>query len=170
MQAWAGFFTTIAAASATLLGLLFVAISINAAQSLGAGHEDTRRLAEQGFANYFAVLLVSLVALFPGIPVTALGMTTLSMTIGGSIWVLIRFWQSVRDATRFESGIASARRHAVSVLGFMMLVYAAIHLGFGQVTGADLSIFASALIVLLAAATLASWRLLLRLSHFHHKH
>ena len=170
MQAWSGFFATIATAAATLLGLLFVAISINAAQSLGAGHDDTRRLAEQGFANYFAVLLVSLVALFPGIPLTALGLTTLGMTTGGSILVLIRFWQSVRDAKRFESGIASARRHTVSVLGFMMLVYAAVHMGFRQASEADPSIFASALIVLLAAATLASWRLLLRLSHFHHKH
>ena len=169
MQAWAGFFTTIATASATLLGLLFVAISVNAAESLGAGHDDTHRLAEQGFANYFAVLLVSLVALFPGIPSAALGMTTLGLTVGGSIWVLIRFWQSIRDATRSESGISSARRHAVSVVGFMMLVYAAIRIGFGQMTEADSSIFASALIVLLAAATLASWRLLLRLSHLHHK-
>lgn len=58
MQDWSGFYTA-AGAAATLLGLLFVAISINV-ESLAQGHENSRRLAEQGFHNYFAVLVVAL--------------------------------------------------------------------------------------------------------------
>jgi len=169
MQNWAGFFTTIASASATLLGLLFVAISVNATKSLGAGHDDARRLAEQGFANYFAVMLVSLAGLFPGTSLATLGMVTISLNLGGGIWVLIRFWQAVRDAKQFETGLSSARRHAISALGFAMLIYAAFHMRFGQPAEADPYIFASALMVLMASATLAAWRLLLRLSHLHHR-
>jgi hypothetical protein len=169
MQSWAGFFTTIAAASATLLGLLFVAISVNASETLGAGHDDARRLAEQAFANYFAILMVALTALFPGISMRTLGLTTLYMTIGGGVWVFIRFWQSLRDAKQFESGLASARRHAISAAGFILLIYAALDMRFGHPGEVETYIFAWALMILAASATLASWKLLLRLSHLHHR-
>ena len=166
MQAWSGFYATIAAASATLLGLLFVAISINA-ESLGPGHEDSRRLAEQGFQNYLAVLLVELVALFPDMSFSTLGLVAISMTVAASIWVLIRFWQSLRDARQFKGRISSVRRHAISVLGFAMLLYAAFRMRSGDPDSDIRYIFNSALIVLIGSATVASWELLLRISRFH---
>jgi hypothetical protein len=165
MQAWAGFFSTIAAASAALLGLLFVAISINA-ESLGPGHEDSRRLAEQGFQNYLAVLLIALVATFPGMSLETMGVVAISVTIVASIWVLIRFFQSLRDARQLKGRVSSARRHAISVLGFAMLIYSAYRMRSGD-TGEDAPyIFASALIVLVSSATVSSWELLLRISRF----
>ena len=163
MQAWSGFLATIAAAAATLLGLLFVAISLNA-ESLGPGHEDSRRLAEQGFQNYFVVLVVALVALFPGIPFDTLGLVVISVTILGSIWVLIRFGQSLREARQFKGQISSVRRHAVSVLGFAMLIYSAFRMRYGDPGGDIPYIFGAALIVLVSSATVASWELLLRIS------
>jgi uncharacterized membrane protein len=166
MQAWSGFYATIAAAYATLLGLLFVAISVNASESLGT--EDARRLAEQGFQNYLAVLLVALVALFPDISVSTLGLVAISMTIVASIWVLIRFWQSLRDARQFKGRVSSVRRHAVSVLGFAMLIYSAFRMRSGDPGEDAPDIFASALIVLMGSATVASWELLLRISRFRH--
>ena len=131
MQAWSGFFATIAAASATLLGLLFVAISVNASESLGT--EDARRLAEQGFQNYLAVLLVALVALFPDMSFSTLGLVAISMTVVASIWVLVRFWQSLRDARQFKGRVSSVRRHAISVLGFAMLIYSAFRMRSGDI-------------------------------------
>ena len=67
MHDWFTFYAVIGAASATLTGLLFVALSMNAAVALSRGPEGSRRLAEQAFENYLAVLMVSLLALFPDI-------------------------------------------------------------------------------------------------------
>ena len=167
MQSWSGFYATIAMAAATLLGLLFVAISINA-ESLGAEHQDSRRLAEQGFQNYFAVLIVTLVGLFPDMSFETMGLVAISVTIVGGIWVLVRFLQSLRDASQLRGRVSSVRRHAVSVVGFGMLIYSAFRMRSGDPGGDAPYIFASALIVLVASATLASWELLLRISHFRH--
>jgi hypothetical protein len=49
MQIWSGFYTVIAGAAATLLGLLFVAVSINATAILNEADGNSRRLAEQAF-------------------------------------------------------------------------------------------------------------------------
>ena len=56
-------YAVIGAVDATLMGLLFVALSMNAVVALSRGPEGSRRLAEQAFENYLAVLMVSLLAL-----------------------------------------------------------------------------------------------------------
>ena len=48
MPDWSQFYVTIAAASAALLGLLFVAVSVNASAALGPAEVVSRRLAEHG--------------------------------------------------------------------------------------------------------------------------
>ena len=96
-----------------------------------------------------------------------LGVVAISMTIVASIWVLVRFWQSLRDARQFKGRVSSVRRHAVSVLGFAMLIYAAFRMRSGDPTDMRY-IFASALIVLVGSATVSSWELLLRISRFRH--
>jgi hypothetical protein len=73
MQGWLGFYAVTAGAAATLMGLLFVVVSINGAAILGGGHHHSRRLAEQAFQNYVAVLVVSLLALFPDLSNTQFG-------------------------------------------------------------------------------------------------
>jgi len=56
MQAWSQFYAAMAGASAALLGLLFVVVSINAPAALGPEEAVSRRLAEQAFQNYLTVL------------------------------------------------------------------------------------------------------------------
>lgn len=164
MQNWSGFYATIAAASASLLGLLFVAVSINAKESLGPGHEDSRRLAEQGFQNYLAVLVVALIALLPDVSRPTLGLITISVSLGWSVWVLLRLYQSLVDTRRLKSRISSFRRHAVSVLGFGMLIYSALRMSFAPLESSSNFVFGAALIVLVSSATVSSWELLLRIS------
>src|SRR5471030_1892304 len=96
MQAWSTFYATIGAASATLLGLLFVAVSVNAKAALGSGDRLTTAMTEQAFQNYLAVLLVALLALFPAVPPIAFGYLMLVAVAGRAVWVGIRFAQMVR--------------------------------------------------------------------------
>ena len=160
MQGWSVFYATLAAAAASLLGLLFVAVSINAAEVLGPGREDSRRLAEQAFQNYLTVLLISLMTLIPDMHAIPLGIITIWVTALWTVLVLGRLWQSVRAHGRGELGPQSLRRHLTSLIGFLLLIYAAVRMAMGHDDNRNL--FSSALVVLLSSATIVSWELLLR--------
>lgn len=90
MQSWSQFYATIGAAAAALLGLLFVAVSINAPAALGRDQVASRRLTEQAFQNYLAVMMVALLALFPDISTRTFGIVSVTATASWSLWVVIR--------------------------------------------------------------------------------
>jgi hypothetical protein len=161
MERWSAFYAVTAGASATLLGLLFVAVSINVEIILGAGRENTRRLAEQAFQSYFAVILVSLVALFPGIGVNEFGVAVLCMTTASAGWLLVRLFKTLTKFTH-EDRVQSLRRYLSSLIGFGLLLISAARLSLHR--GDSLNLLAISTIVLLSSATLVSWELLLRLS------
>ena len=66
MAAWTGFFETAAGASATLVGLLVVAISINLARILGFAQLPSR--AGSALIPLAGVMVVSMLALVPQAP------------------------------------------------------------------------------------------------------
>jgi hypothetical protein len=110
MQAWSQFYAVVVAASAALLGLLFVVISINAPATLGLEETVSRRLTEQAFQNYLTVLMVGLLALFAGISTVVFGWVTLAATAGWSVWVVVRFVQAIMTHGERRSWLAGVRR------------------------------------------------------------
>ncbi|HEY2070061.1 MAG TPA: hypothetical protein VGG48_10945 [Rhizomicrobium sp.] len=162
MQIWFGFYSVVAGMAATLMGLLFVSVSINAAAILGDAHENEKRLAEQAFANYLAVLLVSLFAIFPTLTISQLGSSALAVTALGSVWVLVRLYQVVMSPQESGLRLQALRRQFSSLLGYGMLIYAAARMAFGP--GDTRNLFGVAVIVLLSSATAVSWGLLLKLA------
>lgn len=162
MQAWSGFFAAIAGASASLLGLLFVAVSVNADDTIGPGRENSRRLAEQAFQNYLAVLLVALLALIPDITPRMLGLAT--ATVMG-VWTalnLVRLSHSLRNRQEAGFNRTALRRHLISLFGSGLLIFAAYEMYRGRTD--DRIFFAAALIVLLSSATMVAWEFLLRVA------
>jgi hypothetical protein len=162
MQIWFEFHSVMAGAAATLMGLLFVAVSINAPAILGEVHQNAKRLAEQAFQNYLAVLMVSLLALFPTLKPSELGACTLAVTAVWGAWVLVRLYLALTGP--YEPGM---RRHALrrqfsSFLGFGILIYAASRMASGVDDSRNM--FAAATIVLLFSATTVSWQLLLKIA------
>ncbi len=162
MQPWTQFYAAIGTASAALLGLLFVAVSINVSAAFGPDEAVSRRLTEQAFQNYLAVMMVAFLALFPGIETTTFGMVTLITTAGWSIWVVIRFWQTLAQRLERRSWIYSVRRHVASLSGFVILLVAAFRMALNR--GASYDLLASATLVLLFSATTVSWELLRRIA------
>lgn len=162
MQGWFAFYALIGGASATLMGLLFVAVSLNPAQTLGPGHENSGRLAEQAFQNYQAVLLVALLALFPEMERWLFGLVILSVTGLQAIWVLVRFYQMLSSPAGRDSRLFAIRRHLSSLIGFAILIVAALRMG---LAGEDeRNWLAAGTIVLLVSSTLVSWELLARIA------
>jgi hypothetical protein len=162
MQGWSEFYTVTAGAAATLMGLLFVVVSMNGAAILGAAHQHSRRLAEQAFQNYLAVLLVSLLAILPAMDVKLFGEITLSVTALAGVWVVVRAWLALIRAPEAGTRLQSLRRQFSSLIGFGILIAAAARMAFGW--GDNHYLFASSMIVLLGAATTVSWQLLLRMA------
>jgi hypothetical protein len=158
MQIWFGFYAMTGAAAATLMGLLFVAVSLNSAAILNEEHGHARRLAEQAFQNYVTVLSVSLFALFPSLSLPQFSLVTLMVTGTSGVWVLIRLYEfltKLHGTTRMKS----LRRQMFSLVGFGMLMYAT---GSMAVNWGDWrNLLAAAVVVLLLAATRVSWMLLI---------
>jgi hypothetical protein len=162
MEHWTQFYATIAAAAAALLGLLFVVVSVNVSAALGPEEAISRRLTEQAFQNYLAVLLVALLALFPGIRPTTFGMVTLIATASWSAWVVIRFCQTLSQQVEQRSWMYSLRRHVSSLVGFGILLVSAFRMAVNW--GDAYNWFAASTLVLLFSATTVSWELLRRMA------
>jgi modulator of FtsH protease len=162
MQAWFDFYAVIGAAAATLTGLLFVAMSMNVSAALGKGPHGSRRLAEQAFQNYLAVLMVSLLALFPDMSLLTFGRTALLVTATWTVWVLVRLYQAAAEPSVHESRLRALRGHLSTMIGFGLLVYAAVLMAWD---GKDMrDTLAGACIVLLFSATEKAWGLLNRIA------
>ena len=86
MPAWTSFFETSAGASATLVGLLVVAISINLTRILGFAHLPSR--AGSALVPLAGVMVVSMLALVPQ-PPRAFGIEVLGA--GVVMWALTTF-------------------------------------------------------------------------------
>ena len=162
MQAWFNFYAVIATAAATLTGLLFVAMSMNAVAALSRGPEGSRRLAEQAFENYLAVLMVSLLALFPDMRLVTFGWVTLSVIATWTAWVVVRLYQAAAEPSVHETRLAAVRRHLSTLIGFGMLIYAAACMALKRGDTSDT--LAAANIVLLFSATEKAWGLLNRIA------
>jgi hypothetical protein len=162
MQPWINFYDMIGGAAATLMGLLFVSVSVNALTIMGAGHKHSKRLAEQAFQNYLAVLVISLIALIAGISAPSYGYSILGATASWSFWVLLRVYLSLSEPGVHESRIWLFRRYLASLAGFGLLVYSGIQMVRGK--GYYAQDVAIALLVLLISATVQSWRLLISIA------
>ena len=162
MQIWFGFYAVIGGAAATLVGLLFVAVSINTAAILNEAHGHSQRLAEQAFQNYATVLTISLIALFPSLSLSEFSLVTLLVTATSGVWVVVRLYQAFTKPHDTTSRLQLLRRQMFSLFGFGMLTYATVRMAANR--GDSRNLLASSMMILLLAATRASWALMLRIA------
>ncbi len=65
LQSWQVFYATVAAAAATLTGLLFVSLSLNRERLRGEKAALTSAIARQTFGDFLYVLMIALVFIIP---------------------------------------------------------------------------------------------------------
>lgn len=158
------FFSISAGAAATLIGLLFVAVSVAPERTVGAKASSSRRaVAESAFTALLNPFLVSLIAL---IPVAPLGIGTVVITAATllnalrSLALLIAHW-------RHETKASLIPRLQQLLLPLSMLVIYGLEFWWGvsvfhtaAISADEMSRLASILITLQGLAIVRCWELL----------
>lgn len=119
---WRDFYTLLGGAAATLLGLLFVAVSLRLDLFRNALLADVRDFAFQTFASLFCLVLVSLIFLIPhdhpgqlGVPLIVIGV----LGLGWNVYV-------VKESIEINKGIYALRWPQWIYLSVPFAIYATV--------------------------------------------
>ena len=104
---WHDFYIVAGTAAATLVGLLFVGLSVNVDEVMAPDRPDLRALAEQAFASFTYVLLISLFFLVPGQDPLTIGIELAVLGVIGLLRVLRPPGARVRPGVARDSGASS---------------------------------------------------------------
>ena len=108
IQQWQLFFATVAGASATLMGLIFLSLSLKLNVLKQMKDKRIRQIAWQTFSNFFFLIMFALVFLVPeqtpiglSLPVLIICVVAISITISQAVQALLigaAPWQILRDS------------------------------------------------------------------------
>jgi hypothetical protein len=160
LDSWHDFYLATASASAALLGLLFVGVSINLSSITAAERVDLRTRANLAFSNLLYLLGLSLIILVPGADA---GTIAISFTVVAALGLLriVRRVASLRRAKdKARKQRDTVRRLAWTFVADLMLLYIAASLSSGDARW--LLALTIVVFVLLVGAADVSWDLLIR--------
>lgn len=159
LEGWAPFYTAVAAAAATLSGLLFVALSLNRERLVAAGHRDSLRSAVRSFGDFLFVLGISLVMLMPKMDAPAIGLILVILGLL-RIYRIVKHWRNPQYRhLRQRSAREVAWEYAFPVGSCLAL--AAIGVRIWQGHGAAMYFVVGILLELISTASYSAWRLLM---------
>lgn len=167
LHEWNAYYEIAGAAAATLLGLLFVSVSLNADLILAGERPQTKQLAQQAFQNYIAVLAVSLLFVCPRLDVETLGASLIMQATVLIVWVAFRLKKTLGMSDASFGRTHMWRRLMPSLLSYGLLILAGGKLTRNFETSA-FRLVAFSTIVLLISATVTSWDLLVRVAEIRH--
>ena len=152
---------TIGAAAATLLGLLFVSLSLNVDVITRKESDDLRALAIHTFGNFMSVLVAAVIFLIPGQVPLGLCLPLIGIGVYGLYNATSHLRKMRRTPRRVwrMGGISHLFGVPVFCFGTLTVVAAAVLLGW---TG-GLYWFVCVIILLIVAASRSAWDLLMGL-------
>ncbi len=169
-ERWHDFYLMAGTAAVTLMGLLFVGLSIHLETVMRDDAAHLRALAIEAFVNFMFVLLVALTMLAPG--ATARPTGTELAAIG-----LARILLFVRLARQggMSTGHGFERRHLLirrlpAVAAYALMVWAGIALTRRPTPAWPLDTLQLVTTVLLLTAAATAWDLVMRVGRAHHGH
>jgi hypothetical protein len=165
LQEWRDYFIFTGSIGATLLGLLFVAISLNAETILSGSHRHLRELAGQTFQNFILAVLVSLIFLFPHMQILSFGI----LGAYGLFWAAYRLYVVLRIPGQGYQWLQVIRRLLPAVVGCGCMVYAGFWAPRNDVTSALIALGAASAFLLISG-TASSWDLLIKVAEYRHRH
>jgi small-conductance mechanosensitive channel len=158
---WTSFFAFTGGSSATLLGLLFVALSVSIQRQVPGLRSQTMRLIQQAFRSFMATLMISGVMLMPRLSASTTGEIVLALVVTALIWGAVRFVLAARTFAIDPRQPGEVRRHATSLIGYALVSVAATRSFLGEVD--SIALLAAGVLVLLGSAATISWDIMLSL-------
>jgi hypothetical protein len=160
VQAWQVFYATLAAASATLTGLLFVSLSLNIDLLNQPQNAHLMRRAGQAFASFLYILTIALTFLIPDQTPAGLGIVMLILGGIGFYRLGRLIFGVLRESHKQVFTIQFFNEYGLLVLAYLGLVVIAIGLLWSD---ADLLYWLISIwMVLLVSASRDSWTLLVQ--------
>jgi len=157
---WHDFYVTMGTASASLIGLLFVALSLNLDVITGESRDDLRAFAEQAFNSFSSVLLIAVFFLIPEHSPATLGDMYLLLGVVAGYRMLRGAPAVWRSRHRDRLGEAAFWRFVLPAAALLGLVAA----GLGLLRGQPDALYwlVAVIIGLLMSAARSSWDLLVK--------
>lgn len=125
LVSWQSFFATLASATATLAGLLFVALSFNLELLLRDEHEHSKRIATETFALFLYVLIVALLLLMPHSTRLELALEVAAVGVVGLANAMRRLVQTFQTSPGTAFREHALQRFTASMSVFLAMVVAA---------------------------------------------
>ncbi len=162
VQEWETFYATLAGVSATLVGLLFVSLSLNTSFLRGPDGKHLLRIAAQSFSGFLYILTTALVFLIPEQDPISLGITLLILGGFGFFRIARRVLDAYHEYSP-EGKVAQVLREywlLVLAYGGMVIIAAAVFYGNIDILNYLVFVWMS----LLVSASRDAWRLLFLVS------
>ena len=163
---WHDFFIAAAGASAALLGLLFVGVSINLAAITGEERVDLRARAGQAFVNLLFGLVIALLMLIPDPDPASIAFGLAAVAALGFLSVARNLNPIVHNRTRVPNWPQIARRIGWTAIADLILSFTAWRLWAAADTAAIQNLVTVLLVLLIGAADVA-WEMLVEVSREH---
>jgi hypothetical protein len=157
---WHDFFLAAAGASAALLGLLFVGVSINLTAIAAEERVDARARAAQAFSNLLFVLLIALLMLIPDIGPTTLAASLAAIAAFGVYRVGRNIYSVYRERERFRNRLATVRRTGWTVVADVVLIFTAWRIWDSGGAAAVIANLVVVVFVLMVGAADIAWEML----------
>ncbi len=157
---WHDFYITTATASASLLGLLFVAVSLNLEIVVAQAAGDLRAFSEQAFISFAVVLLMSLFFLIPGQDASVLAAEYVVLAAGAGYRLARRTPTVWRARTRSRLGAVVLWRFGLPLAATIGLLVAAVLMARDEPDALYWLVWV--VVALLLSAARSSWDLLVR--------
>jgi hypothetical protein len=161
VEGWHNFYLMVGTAAATLVGLLFVSLSLNADAITRKENADLRVLAAQTFTSFLNVVMLAVLFLIPSQAPLGLGLPLLGISGYGLYETVDRFLKTRRAQPRAWGRGGVARHFVIPTLCFVTLLVIAVSVLLGWTGG--LYWLVPVMILLIVAASRNAWDLLLQL-------
>jgi hypothetical protein len=160
LETWHDFYLAVGSASAALLGLLFVGVSINLAAITAAERVDLRARANQAFSNLLYLLALSLILLIPGMDPASLAISLAFLASAGLLRLGRRIVGLVRSKDR-RRRLATLRRMSWTLIADVVLLYVAWSIGSDH-NAQSLAYATFGVFVLIVGAADIAWDMMVR--------
>jgi hypothetical protein len=160
LASWHDFYVMVGTAAATLMGLLFLSLSLNSHLITGDENAKARLMAAQTFSNFLSVLMFAVLFLIPDPGRWGLGVPLAFIGSAGLYGAIKRSVTARRADTRTSGSLRVARHGLASALCYLALIVVAVTVLLGHTDG--LYWLIPVMLVLIAEASRGAWKLLMQ--------